>query len=78
MDRSDTENRLLQDSNPKGTFLIRESMDFLGEYCLSVRDTHMIKHHCIRKEKEETGDYYLASRIKFSSLEALVSHYQKN
>ena len=79
MKRSDTEKRQLQDSNPTGTFLIRESENQPGNYSLtlSVRDSNTIKHYHIIKE-ENCYIHVAPESTKFSSLEALVSHYQKS
>lgn len=62
-----------------GTFLVRESTTFVGDYCLSFwrRDR---ANHCRIKLKHENGmtKYYLLENLLFDSLYSLIVHYRKN
>ena len=49
--RAQAEKLLLQDGNPPGTYLIRESTSKPDQYALSVRDSHgVIKHYHIMND----------------------------
>ena len=72
--RADAEKKLLQTSNPNGTFLIRDSESQPGDYALSIRDGDRVRHYRIFTEVG-TGSYYIAPHCKFNSLEELVRHY---
>uniref|UniRef100_A0A7N4V2S1 Tyrosine-protein kinase n=1 Tax=Sarcophilus harrisii TaxID=9305 RepID=A0A7N4V2S1_SARHA len=76
--RKDAERQLLGPSNPRGTFLIRESETTQGAYSLSMRDWDEnkgdhIKHYKIRKL--DNGGYYITTRAQFESVQKLVEHY---
>ncbi|GAB0091623.1 1-phosphatidylinositol 4,5-bisphosphate phosphodiesterase gamma [Sergentomyia squamirostris] len=62
-----------------GTFLVRESATFVGDYCLSFwrRDR---PNHCRIKLKHENGltKYYLLENLLFDSLYSLIMHYRQN
>ena len=60
--------------NVTGTFLVRKSERYSGEYSLSVRVDDAVKHYLIRVS--DTGEFYLLnSRTRFSTLYKLVQHY---
>ncbi|XP_036603306.1 tyrosine-protein kinase Fgr [Trichosurus vulpecula] len=76
--RKDAERQLLSPSNPRGTFLIRESETTQGTYSLSIRDWDEkkgdhVKHYKIRKL--DNGGYYITTRVQFDSVQKLVQHY---
>ncbi|CAD5112060.1 DgyrCDS1306 [Dimorphilus gyrociliatus] len=57
-----------------GTFLVRCSDKFRGQFALSfLRGTD--KHHCIIK-RSENSQFYLTHSHKFDSLQELVHHYR--
>lgn len=62
-----------------GTFLVRESVTFVGDYCLSfIRQGK--PNHCRIKLKHENGTtkYYLIENVMFDSLYSLIMYYRKN
>ena len=75
LNRLDAEKKLLQTGNPTGTFLIRDSESYPGDYSLSVRDGDTVRHYHIRRSRVDTGSYYITPRCTFDSLEELVRHY---
>uniref|UniRef100_A0A6I8NEV4 Tyrosine-protein kinase n=1 Tax=Ornithorhynchus anatinus TaxID=9258 RepID=A0A6I8NEV4_ORNAN len=79
--RRESERLLLNPSNPRGTFLVRESETTKGAFCLSVSDFDNakglnVKHYKIRKL--DSGGFYITSRTQFSSLQQLVGYYSKH
>ncbi|XP_057198269.1 tyrosine-protein kinase Lyn-like [Triplophysa rosa] len=79
--RRDAERQLLAPANKPGAFLIRESETTPGNYSMSVRDVNangsdMIKHYKIRSL--DKGGFYISSRITFTHIQDLISHYKKN
>lgn len=63
---------------PAGTFLIRERETDQLEYALTIRDMSFernpsIKHYKIQKLND--GCYFIATKVMFPSLEALVNFY---
>ncbi|CAG5978936.1 unnamed protein product [Menidia menidia] len=79
--RRDSERLLLNLTNRRGTFLVRESETTKGAYCLSVLDYDNtkglnVKHYKIRKL--DSGGFYITSRTQFTSLQQLVLHYRKH
>ncbi|UJR16458.1 hypothetical protein I4U23_003360 [Adineta vaga] len=80
--RKEAERLLLIPSNPRGTFLVRQSENAPGPYSLSVRDVDEqrgphVKHYKIRYPDPKIG-FYIATRRAFKSLEELIDHYTKN
>jgi len=71
--RTDAEKTLLLGGH-HGSFLIRESESKPGDYSLSVKEGDTVKHYHIRRM--DNGDYYIARRIAFKSLNELVAHYK--
>ncbi|XP_072465627.1 tyrosine-protein kinase Fgr isoform X2 [Notamacropus eugenii] len=76
--RKDAERQLLSPSNPRGTFLVRESETTQGAYSLSIRDWDEnkgdhVKHYKIRKL--DNGGFYITTRAQFDSVQQLVQHY---
>ncbi|XP_039763945.1 1-phosphatidylinositol 4,5-bisphosphate phosphodiesterase gamma-1 isoform X2 [Pararge aegeria] len=62
-----------------GTFLVRESVTFVGDYCLSFWRQGKV-NHCRIKLKMERGltSYYLIDTVCFDSLYSLITHYRQN
>ncbi|ALC48580.1 sl [Drosophila busckii] len=62
-----------------GTFLVRESATFVGDYSLSFWRRNR-PNHCRIKSKHEQGaiKYYLVENFVFDSLYALIVYYRKN
>ena len=60
-----------------GTFLVRESVTFVGDYCLSFWRQGKV-NHCRIKLKQERGvtKYYLIESMCFDSLYSLITHYR--
>lgn len=60
-----------------GTFLVRESVTFVGDYCLSFWRQGKV-NHCRIKLKQERGltKYYLIETVCFDSLYSLITHYR--
>lgn len=61
-----------------GTFLVRESVTFVGDYCLSFWRQGNV-NHCRIKLKQERGvtKYYLIDTVCFDSLYSLITHYRQ-
>uniref|UniRef100_H2S7D5 Tyrosine-protein kinase n=1 Tax=Takifugu rubripes TaxID=31033 RepID=H2S7D5_TAKRU len=79
--RKDAERQLLSTSNPRGTYLIRESETTKGAFSLSIRDWDdmkgdHVKHYKIRKL--DSGGYYITTRAQFETLQQLVQHYSEH
>lgn len=62
-----------------GTFLVRESVTFVGDYCLSFWRQDKV-NHCRIKLKQERGTtkYYLIESVCFDSLYSLITHYRQH
>ncbi|KAH8238755.1 hypothetical protein KR026_002527 [Drosophila bipectinata] len=62
-----------------GTFLVRESATFVGDYSLSFWRRNR-PNHCRIKLKHENGTikYYLVENFVFDSLYSLIVYYRKN
>lgn len=62
-----------------GTFLVRESATFVGDYSISFWRKNR-PHHCRIKSKHFNGltKYYLVENTIFDSLFCLVMHYRQN
>lgn len=62
-----------------GTFLVRESATFIGDYTLSFWRKNRA-HHCRIKLKYENGmtKYHLVDNIEFDNLYSLIMHYRQN
>ena len=62
-----------------GTFLVRESVTFVGDYCLSFL-RHNKVNHCRIRLKHERGvtKYYLIESLCFDSLYSLITYYRTN
>jgi len=61
-----------------GTFLVRPSETFVGDYSLSFHRKGEVYHVPIKLRQQETGltKYYLIDQVYFDSLYDLVTHYQ--
>lgn len=62
-----------------GTFLVRESITFVGDYSLSFWRKGRA-NHCRIKLRQENGatKYYLLENLVFDSLYSLIMHYRQN
>ncbi|XP_054722477.1 1-phosphatidylinositol 4,5-bisphosphate phosphodiesterase gamma-1-like, partial [Uloborus diversus] len=62
-----------------GTFLVRESETFVGDYSLSFWRQGTV-NHCRIRSKQERGQtkYYLIDTISFDTLYSLITYYQSN
>ncbi|KAL4717425.1 hypothetical protein ACJJTC_000574 [Scirpophaga incertulas] len=62
-----------------GTFLVRESVTFVGDYCLSFWRQGKV-NHCRIKLRQERGvtKYYLIETVCFDSLYSLITHYRQH
>lgn len=71
--------RLLQEDNNlgDGTFLVRESETFIGDFSLSFLRQNRV-NHCRIKSKQEHGQqkYYLVDTLLFDSLYSLITYYR--
>jgi len=63
-----------------GTFLVRPSETFVGDYSLSFWRRGEVHHVPIRVRQLETGvkRYYMIDKVYFDSLFDLISHYQSH
>ena len=71
------ENRHLGD----GTFLVRESETFVGDYTLSFWRREKAKHCRIKTKKEGCGEkikFLLVDTIPFNSLDSLITYYRSH
>lgn len=60
-----------------GTFLVRTSVTFVGEYCLSFLRNGQVNHCRIRsKPDKQQIKYYLTDIKYFDSLYSLITHYR--
>lgn len=63
----------------EGTFLVRESDTFVGDYSLSFWHQNRPNHCRIRSVQEgEQTKFFLIKRLMFDSLYALITYYQTN
>lgn len=62
-----------------GTFLVRQCVTFVGDYCLSFWRKGKV-NHCRIKLKQEMGQtqYYLIDTNCFDSLYSLITHYRNH
>ncbi|KAF4520293.1 hypothetical protein B566_EDAN004352, partial [Ephemera danica] len=62
-----------------GTFLVRYSHTFIGDYSLSFWRQNKV-NHCRIKSKQDKGQtkYFLHDTICFDSLYSLITHYRSN
>uniref|UniRef100_A0A8C5BU50 1-phosphatidylinositol 4,5-bisphosphate phosphodiesterase gamma n=1 Tax=Gadus morhua TaxID=8049 RepID=A0A8C5BU50_GADMO len=60
-----------------GTFLVRESETFVGDYTLSFWRSGRVQH-CRIHSRQESGStrFYLTDNLVFASLQRLISHYR--
>lgn len=67
----------VENGAPDGSFLVRESETFVGDYTLSFWRLGRVQH-CRIHSRQEAGStkYYLTDNLVFDSLYALISHYQ--
>ncbi|PIO34582.1 hypothetical protein AB205_0003530, partial [Aquarana catesbeiana] len=61
-----------------GTFLVRESETFVGDYTLSFWRSNRVQHCRIHSRQEAgTTKFYLTDNLVFDSLYSLISHYRE-
>ena len=60
-----------------GSFLVRESNMFVGDYSLSFVYQNKVQH-CHIKSRQENGlsKYFLVEQLTFDSLYSLITYYQ--
>ncbi|XP_026461252.1 1-phosphatidylinositol 4,5-bisphosphate phosphodiesterase gamma-1-like [Ctenocephalides felis] len=78
--RKEAEDLLRQNSGlGDGTFLVRESVTFVGDYCLSFWRQGKV-NHCRIKLKQDRGvtKYFLIDTVCFDSLYSLITHYRNH
>lgn len=63
-----------------GTFLVRESDTFVGDYSLSFWRERKVNHCRIKQKQERNGQtkYCLIESVAFDTLYSLITHYQSN
>ncbi|KAG7228240.1 hypothetical protein INR49_009100 [Caranx melampygus] len=68
----------LETGAPDGSFLVRESETFVGDYTLSFWRSGRVQH-CRIHSRQEAGSpkFYLTDNLVFDTLFALISHYQQ-
>ncbi|MED6241059.1 1-phosphatidylinositol 4,5-bisphosphate phosphodiesterase gamma-1 [Ataeniobius toweri] len=68
----------LETGAPDGSFLVRESETFVGDYTLSFWRLGRVQH-CRIHSRQEAGSpkFYLTDNLVFDSLFALINHYQQ-
>ncbi|XP_074617747.1 1-phosphatidylinositol 4,5-bisphosphate phosphodiesterase gamma-1-like [Acropora palmata] len=77
--RKVSENLLNQFNRGDGSFLVRESTTFVGDFSLSFWRRGKVQH-CRIKSKQENGQtkYYLVDQVTFDSLYSLINFYQSH
>ncbi|EDQ86681.1 uncharacterized protein MONBRDRAFT_33686 [Monosiga brevicollis MX1] len=60
---------------PVGTFLVRESTNFPGDYTLTVVGTEAVDHYHIQSKG---GKITIDDEVSFGSLDELISHYTQD
>nr|XP_039265386.1 1-phosphatidylinositol 4,5-bisphosphate phosphodiesterase gamma-1-like isoform X1 [Styela clava] len=76
-DRSSIERLLREYAGPDGSFVVRDSSTFIGNYTLSFWFKGRV-HHCRIHSQQLVGgliEYYLVSENHFDSLYSLICHY---
>ncbi|KAL3276021.1 hypothetical protein HHI36_020751 [Cryptolaemus montrouzieri] len=78
--REDAEQLLMAHSHlGDGTFLVRASVTYLGEYCLSFWRCGQVNHCRIRsKQVQQQTKLYLMDANYFDSLYSLITYYRNN
>ncbi|KAK1156161.1 1-phosphatidylinositol 4,5-bisphosphate phosphodiesterase gamma-1-like isoform X1 [Acipenser oxyrinchus oxyrinchus] len=68
----------LETGAPDGSFLVRESETFVGDYTLSFWRTGRVQH-CRIHSRQEAGSpkFYLTDNLVFDTLYSLITHYQQ-
>lgn len=78
--RKDAEKMLMLASNPRGTFLIRNSEQTTGAFSLSIRDFEPTKGDHVKHYKVKTmdnGGFFVTTKKTFSTLQELISYYME-
>ncbi|KAM8830701.1 1-phosphatidylinositol 4,5-bisphosphate phosphodiesterase gamma-1 [Synchiropus picturatus] len=68
----------LETGAPDGSFLVRESETFVGDYTLSFWRSGRVQH-CRIHSRQEAGSpkFFLTDNLVFDTLFALINHYQQ-
>ncbi|XP_070574181.1 1-phosphatidylinositol 4,5-bisphosphate phosphodiesterase gamma-1-like isoform X2 [Ptychodera flava] len=76
--RTTAEQLLIEYQQGDGTFLVRESDTFKGDFTLSFWARGKV-NHCRIKSKQEKGQtkYFLIDNLLFDSLYSLITHYRQ-
>ncbi len=63
-----------------GTFIVRASQTFIGDYSLSFLRKGKVWHVPIKSKQHGNGSFrfYLVDQTFFDSLYSLITHYQQN
>uniref|UniRef100_L7M6T6 Tyrosine-protein kinase n=1 Tax=Rhipicephalus pulchellus TaxID=72859 RepID=L7M6T6_RHIPC len=78
--RKDAEKMLMLPSNPRGTFLIRNSEQTTGAFSLSIRDFEPTKGDHVKHYKVkamDNGGFFVTTKKTFSTLQELISYYME-
>ncbi|MGH0164756.1 UNVERIFIED_CONTAM: hypothetical protein FKN15_047914 [Acipenser sinensis] len=68
----------LETGAPDGSFLVRESETFVGDYTLSFWRTGRVQHCRIHSRQEAASPkFYLTDNLVFDTLYSLITHYQQ-
>lgn len=73
LSRSDIDKMLYKKINQQGSFVVRPSDTYLGDFSLAVKDGKQICHYLIRRLC--SGNFLISVRITFPSLLSLVTYY---
>jgi len=76
MRRPEAEERLLDERNSEGSFLVRDSESTHQDYSLSIKDSGVVKHYRIRQN--EARKFLITELVTFGTLQELVEHYTKD
>ncbi|EDV29778.1 uncharacterized protein TRIADDRAFT_52520 [Trichoplax adhaerens] len=73
LSRGDIDKMLYKKVNQQGSFAVRPSDTYLGDFSLSVKDGKRICHYLIRRLC--SGHFLISVRVTFPSLLSLVTYY---
>ena len=72
--RIDAEKQLMLPFNQEGSFLVQDHERIAGDYSLSVRDMHCVRHYWIRRI--DTGGFFVTLQVTFETIQELVEYYR--
>ena len=65
------------EGNVTGTFLVRKSERYVGDYALSIRNGDTVNHYHIKTT--DTGEFYINPKgRRFSTLDKLIQYFSEN